>query len=394
MLDSLHIKNFRCFEDLTIPSLGRVNLIVGKNNSGKTTLLEAVSVFANGKDLSDGSELAQGDWAKVIDKLQSILTNRNEIFGQDEDHSDFGVFIKSKNNEKDQKILFETKSQEEKLEIAVKQDTQKNIYLSIASKQGEENLLLNKKGNIHRYWEDSEHIENLINKKNIKRNNEHYDDLSFTPDQIKQLQESFVFATRGYEILNKKVRFIPSTSAGENIAELWDAIYEENKDGEIYSVLKLIIPNISSIYFLEKSKDVGRIGYLKEIEDLKAKPIRSMGEGISRLIQIFLHAFLSRGGCLLLDEFENGLHYSIQEEVWEKLFKLAKELDIQVFATTHSEDTVKAFSKVALRSPEEGQIIYLARHMREQDPDKGKISAIVYNENDLEMILQTGMEVR
>ena len=33
MLDSLHIKNFRCFEDLTIPSLGRVNLIVGKNST-------------------------------------------------------------------------------------------------------------------------------------------------------------------------------------------------------------------------------------------------------------------------------------------------------------------------------------------------------------------------
>ena len=74
--------------------------------------------------------------------------------------------------------------------------------------------------------------------------------------------------------------------------------------------------------------------------------------------------------------------------------ELAEELNIQVFATTHSEDTVKAFSKVALRSPEKGQIIYLARHMREQDPDKGKISAVVYNENDIEMILQTGMEVR
>ncbi len=67
MLDSLHIKNFRCFEDLTIPSLGRVNLIVGKNNSGKSTLLEAIAVFAQ--------------HGKVF-ALQSVLMSRNEFFGK------------------------------------------------------------------------------------------------------------------------------------------------------------------------------------------------------------------------------------------------------------------------------------------------------------------------
>ena len=65
MLDSLHIKNFRCFEDLTIPSLGRVNLIVGKNNSGKSTLLEAVYLYANGGNA----------WA-----MAEILMKRNEFF--------------------------------------------------------------------------------------------------------------------------------------------------------------------------------------------------------------------------------------------------------------------------------------------------------------------------
>jgi AAA15 family ATPase/GTPase len=48
MLDSLHIKNFRCFEDLTIQSLGHVNLIVGKNSVGKTTLLEALHILGSG----------------------------------------------------------------------------------------------------------------------------------------------------------------------------------------------------------------------------------------------------------------------------------------------------------------------------------------------------------
>jgi AAA15 family ATPase/GTPase len=176
------------------------------------------------------------------------------------------------------------------------------------------------------------------------------------------------------------------------LAELWDAIYQENKDGEIYAALRLVIPNISSINFREISKEIGRIGYLKEIEDSQAKPIRSMGEGVLRLLQIFLHAFLSRGGYLLLDEFENGLHYSIQEEVWEKLFKLARELDIQVFATTHSEDTIKAFCKVALKSDEEGRLIALGRSPAPED--NGRIVAVSYDEKEIAVISRTGMEVR
>jgi len=47
LLGSLEIKGYRCFEHLTIEKLGRVNLIVGKNNVGKTALLEAISIYIN-----------------------------------------------------------------------------------------------------------------------------------------------------------------------------------------------------------------------------------------------------------------------------------------------------------------------------------------------------------
>ena len=64
LLDSLEIKGYRCFEHLTIEKLGRVNLIVGKNNVGKTALLEALWIYAN-----DGAE----------NLMFEILRERNEI---------------------------------------------------------------------------------------------------------------------------------------------------------------------------------------------------------------------------------------------------------------------------------------------------------------------------
>ena len=96
---------------------------------------------------------------------------------------------------------------------------------------------------------------------------------------------------------------------------------------------------------------------------------------------------------MLIDEFENGLHYSIQEEVWEKLFKLAKELDIQVFATTHSQDAIKAFSKVALTDKEvDGKLIALGRSVGKSN--YGQIIAHVYDEEGLDWIVNSGMEIR
>jgi hypothetical protein len=47
MLRDLTIKNYRCFKDFSIDDLARVNLIVGKNNSGKTSFLEAVYLLVN-----------------------------------------------------------------------------------------------------------------------------------------------------------------------------------------------------------------------------------------------------------------------------------------------------------------------------------------------------------
>ena len=65
VLDSLEILRFRCFRELRIGHLGRVNLIVGKNNVGKSTLLEALRLFAKPASLAD---------------LLEIFSARNEVF--------------------------------------------------------------------------------------------------------------------------------------------------------------------------------------------------------------------------------------------------------------------------------------------------------------------------
>src|SRR5260370_23628112 len=47
MFKHFAIQNFRCFAGLHLKQLERVNLIAGKNNTGKTALVEAIHLHAN-----------------------------------------------------------------------------------------------------------------------------------------------------------------------------------------------------------------------------------------------------------------------------------------------------------------------------------------------------------
>ena len=69
MLKSLEVKNYRNLQEIKIKSLSNVNLITGKNNTGKSTILEAIALYASKGDLSI---------------LYQLLTERGENFRQSE----------------------------------------------------------------------------------------------------------------------------------------------------------------------------------------------------------------------------------------------------------------------------------------------------------------------
>ncbi len=53
MLQSLKIEGFRGFQNFEMANLGRINLLVGKNNSGKTSILEAILIYVSRFDIGE-----------------------------------------------------------------------------------------------------------------------------------------------------------------------------------------------------------------------------------------------------------------------------------------------------------------------------------------------------
>jgi AAA15 family ATPase/GTPase len=117
-------------------------------------------------------------------------------------------------------------------------------------------------------------------------------------------------------------------------------------------------------------------------------PIRSLGDGMQRVLGIALALVNAKDGLLLIDEIENGLHYSTQPDLWRLIFQLAGKLNVQVFATTHSWDCIEAFQEAAQEDvQEEGVLIRL-------EYKKGEVSATLFNEQKLAAVTRAQIEVR
>jgi len=121
----------------------------------------------------------------------------------------------------------------------------------------------------------------------------------------------------------------------------------------------------------------------------KPVDISAMGEGTIRLLGLILSMVNSKNGILLIDEIENGIHYSSQAKLWDLVFRIAEEMNIQVFATTHSWDCISGFSNALSKfhDQSQGQLIRLSEK-------NGIIKTTVFYANDLSIAARENIEVR
>jgi len=130
--------------------------------------------------------------------------------------------------------------------------------------------------------------------------------------------------------------------------------------------------------------------YLKR-ENKKRLPLSMFGDAINRVTGIILSIINNNSGILLVDEIENGIHYTNQADFWRILFRLAKELKVQIFATTHSLEMLKAFAEVGLENEFSG----LAAHFEMARSIKtGEIIGIERDMESLEYSLMRNTGVR
>ena len=187
---------------------------------------------------------------------------------------------------------------------------------------------------------------------------------------------------------------IPSLFVGAHglgtqaIGELWDQIQLTPLQDMVESALRIVYKNIQRVSLRADYEGVGRIPILKINGTDEPVTLRSLGDGMSRLFGLVLSLVNSKDGILLIDEIENGFHFSIQNEIWQLIFELASKLNVQVFATTHSWDCIEAFQRAANAEVSlDGMLIRL------QDKN-GEIKSTTFSKDELEIATRNEIELR
>lgn len=374
MLHSLYVKNYRNLKSLKISALSRVNLFTGKNNTGKSSILEAIAIYASKGDTTvinqiltergesfRYNETNQKSIESNIRTFSTLFTNREIGFDQDKAISigpvDNSLFGDQEDNTKSVSLRF----------VKYVEEVQK-------SKEGE--VLRNKT------------IINNGNTSTLYRIALQFrfgeSSMLLPLDEVRPFR--FGFNSLG-EIDN--FQFIRTRNIDRDTnGKLWDNITLTEKEGYVIDALKIIEPNTERIAFIEENPRE-RIAVIKIAPNSGIVPLSSMGDGINRVLSIILALVNADNGFLLLDEFENGLHYTVQEQLWKIIIGLAEKLNIQVFATTHSNDCIAAFEKVLNNSSNSsvGKLIRLENH-------NGKIEQIEFSALELKIAQDQDIETR
>jgi len=376
MLKSLAIKNFRSIEDLNISNLGNINLIVGKNNSGKSTVLDALKTYASFCDESVLFDIINShDEYFILDENDESLSPFSNLFFGRKFCKDLKIEISESNS--DNALTIESIFVEE-VRLAESESLFRVTYDEIDTQEAFDNA------------------EDVIRALKVKQGSKEKT-IVLDFERYKRRMRRRRLSTSKFNFKFITTSFIEN----EELADAWDKVALRDYANEVLKALQIIEPKIEAISFIDSEffdstysrQEIRRIPLVR-LKGLDIPvPLKSMGDGIIRLFQLALRLFEAKGGLLFIDEFENGLHYSVQEEAWKMIFHLSKVLEIQIFCTTHSWDCIESFSKVATAVKNRNGLLFrLGSSSVDNSP--GKTTVTIFDEDDLEILTQSQVEVR
>ncbi|RKH71754.1 hypothetical protein D7X96_07460 [Corallococcus interemptor] len=362
MLTSLRIQNFRSLRNLKVEGLTRVSLLVGANNTGKTSVLEAAELVLAGHHPSAiaWSPMRRGETSSHAEEgLQGELVEVAHLFSRHATEKP-GVFRIEAITP--QEIFFEGRL---KSGVGSTRVSAKTPVRGLS-------LRVDSPGAIEL---ESDQFGPAVY------------DLAGRALSLDDLGLSIGSESYG----NNRVGFIETTSPGAAfLRDLWDGVVLTPEEESVTEVLRIIEPDIERIAALSGShhrrSDASMFVKLRDSE--QRIPLGSMGEGIKRLMTLSLNLVHVAGGYLLVDEIDTGLHHSVMVKMWRLVTEAAKRLNVQVLATTHSLDCVRALASLYEEQQDLRDVISVHRIERNAEHN------VPYSADELLIAAKHEMEIR
>lgn len=291
MLQSIHIQSFKGFKDTEVGPFKKVNLILGGQNVGKTSLLEAVYASTTFKAMRVGEVFRLSEGQDLQRYCKSALSSpKLSLWSRFDDGKQFCVT-----------------SQLESIVPSMRRR-------GLESRSGDDS-----NGVFLRFW------------------------------------TSEIQTERSSQTLPISVH-LPNQADQVN---LYGKVILARKKKQLLELLQQVEPRLES---LDAVSPDGEQRIYADIAGLpQALQVLQLGHGFNRLLVLFAQLLVSESKLVLVDEVENGIHYSALPTLFEGIKLVAKERDIQSLITTHSWDCLRAACEVFADSPELFQVIRLER---------------------------------
>lgn len=359
MYTNFRIHNYRGFKEIELKDLARVNLIGGKNNVGKTSLLEALFILMNpyNPELFLRVNALRGVRQIRVDK-NSLETPLDSLFYDFDSNQQVSLYgSTSTGNE----YCFDISVQLDIDEVEAEKILSENISQEAASSLDANTIVPIKIRDI----EGNERIARVISDDGSMR---------YVSPNVRQRHPSFYFAS----IVRENF---------EVIAERYSNIVDNKQDQLILETLQHVESRIKSIRLLYQN---GEPMLTADIGSDRQMPLVYMGDGLNRLLSFILAIGNAKNGIVLIDEIENGLHYSVLPDVWKAISKAANLFNTQVIATTHSMEMIRAAQQAFANTGEDDFRYYRL----DRDAETGIPLAVKYTQKTMDAAMEMGYEVR
>jgi AAA ATPase domain/AAA domain, putative AbiEii toxin, Type IV TA system len=359
-IKNLRIENFRGFGRFEMKSLGRINLIVGANNSGKTTVLEAISIL-----------MASGDasviWSILYQRGETVWIERDEATNVGS--SQFEIHRLFHDHHIDNDVYFRILADTDRGEMAMtarierfspstKHDPQGSVPARDEFAGEALPPLLLKLG-----WSPGPTRETV-----------------FPIDRRGGVSAATIRRTaRVGERDGFSLRFLPAASPNMGtLTELFGKIANMRESDLVTDWLRVIDPAIeristtSSIAATPTTQYSARGGILVRLKGIKDwLPIGTLGIGGLRMFALAVNIVHSSKGILLVDGIDVGIHHAIMEDIWKILDSAAKRHDVQVFATTHCRDCYEGLASICRNCDSDNSDVTIQRVERGREEGVG-----------------------
>ena len=358
MIKQCKVRNFKSLQDCEMTNFKRITLLGGKNNTGKTALMEALFLFVD--RLNPECFIRLHAWRGV----QALKMNSSELFDP--------IFYNYDTSKKIEIEITDSKNAIENLVIETIKDNNKKISINqidLNNLDAATHVMNTEVLKMRTKFSGSKTRKQEIITHTLERNN-----LNVQADDVKPNE------------IKTAVFLVAKPPPGDNGNALrYGDLVKENEEFEILEFLKFIEPRLKAITTIQVQENLtmlyGNIGLKKKV------PLNYMGDGITRILSILLAIVSTKNGIVFVDEIENGIHHSVMSDVWQMINKASQKFNCQVIATTHSYECLSSLVIGTEATKNDISYVRLER----------KIDRIVSKEYDYDMLqtaIEQGWEVR